>query len=124
MNHSTCSSELELNWDPLEASYKDMNVASKSLVSHDPVFNECPLPEDASQNQGGTLVREVFECEETSGECADSKGEVLSPVWDSHEVPDPVPFQSDVPDLIPNQGLKIYFSSLFPLNMCIHHLQL
>ena len=71
------SNELELSWDPLDASYRTMDMASRSLHPNQPTFN-CSDPTSTTQDSYDA-VKEGF----VSDSCGVGGGErerALSPV--------------------------------------------
>ena len=97
-----CSDELELCWDPLEASYGDMVEARKTLLLHTPVFKNEPLPDsvvatpDSGEDWEEMFVGEPRQVEEEA---------MLSPILLAKDDTEKIsPLQGDVPDLILGPG--------------------
>lgn len=105
--HLCASNELELSWDPLEASGRNMSTASKSLVSGKPLFrDESKPPGDGQPSWTECFVSDACVCE-------DAGKELLSPIGTSligsdcgqgtSEVESPL--RNDVPNLVLQPGM-------------------
>ena len=92
------SNELELSWDPLEASYKDMWTVNKTIVSLQPEF-ECSV----GDNKG--LSKEAFVPYVDLKEDLVQE-ETLSPIITGEEDIAPL-LESDIPSLILEPGTMV-----------------
>ena len=102
------SAELELNWDPLEASYEDMSIASKTLLCHKPQFDSDPIKAGALLEKRH-IWKETFKYDESTKE--EAKRETLSPIRTVDETTQGesgnLPLENDIPNLILKPGISL-----------------
>ena len=115
---SLVSDELELNWDPLDASYKAMSVASKSLLTHQPQFSDdttapptttttttTAATGDCVEEGRGEGWREGFASDPCGSGDGERREDPLSPTREQEEEEEEEEVQeSDVPPLFLQPG--------------------
>lgn len=109
---SLCSNELELSWDPLEASGRHMSTASRSILSGKPLFSNKDCPTE-SPGEMGRSWRERFLSSELYVQEQEHVGkEMLSPIHVSQDQGEESPLQSDVPNLVLQPGKTLQLDLL------------